>query len=126
MSMANNRFYVCSLCHMHFVADESFDSRRVRHDEWHMEARKQGRNTTQGTPIYVESVTFPKDLLENLLDRVTELEERIDYITNGPEDYDDRYDQIGCGGSEPGCGNSCFCDTPEVVYPYEDWEEESN
>jgi len=50
--MTNNRFYVCSLCHMHFVADESFDSRRVRHDEWHMKARIQRRNTTQGIPTY--------------------------------------------------------------------------
>jgi len=37
---------------MHFVADESFDSRRVRHDEWHMKARIQRRNTTQGIPTY--------------------------------------------------------------------------
>jgi len=52
LSMVNNRFYECSLCHMHFVADESFNSRRVRHDEWHMKARAQGRNTTQGVPEY--------------------------------------------------------------------------
>jgi len=37
---------------MHFVADELFNSRRVRHDEWHMKARVQGRNTTQGVPEY--------------------------------------------------------------------------
>ena len=110
--MTNNRFYVCSLCHMHFIADESFDSRRVRHDEWHMKARKHGRNTTQGTPMYIESVTFPKDLLEQLLNRVTELEERIDYLTihNEPEDHE-----------EPYMGIEDDLDCPEVPY-----EEESN
>jgi len=45
----------CSMCPMIFdKSDPDYNNRISRHDPWHMNARKEKRNTTQGTPIYNE------------------------------------------------------------------------
>ena len=44
----------CSLCNMEFEqGDDLFEERCARHTIFHRDARKQGRNTTQGIPEYI-------------------------------------------------------------------------
>ena len=43
----------CALCTMTFDSEDSlFNERISRHDIWHIKAKVQHRNTTQGVPSY--------------------------------------------------------------------------